>query len=106
MRSSSRRNKKDVAAPHLAPGDLRVVQAFLATEDRSTGTDTLSHPSALSEWMCRHALLDAGGGFGGGGVTQLLQVQQFAFTRQGVRGAAGGMVCSGEACARGWSCVT
>ena len=43
-----------------APGELRLVQAFLNTADLEAGTDRLATPRALADWLARHQLLVAG----------------------------------------------
>ena len=53
-------NKSDrVAVPKAAPGDLRIVQAFLNTVDVRSGIDELAQPRDLSEWLARQGLLAA-----------------------------------------------
>lgn len=44
-------------APKPAPGDLRIVQAFLNTVQHKAGTDELTAPRELSDWLIRHGLL-------------------------------------------------
>ncbi len=39
-----------------APGDLRIVQAFVNTKDREKGTDELTSPRRLVEWLARWRL--------------------------------------------------
>ena len=41
-----------------APGDLRIVQAFVNTYDRDVGTDELTSPQALANWFTRWRLAD------------------------------------------------
>lgn len=43
-----------------APGDLALVQAFLNTVDIESGRDDVATPAALSAWLARHGLLEAG----------------------------------------------
>lgn len=43
-----------------APGDLRLVQAFLNTNDIEAGVDELRNPAALRDWLAANGLLDAG----------------------------------------------
>ncbi len=40
-----------------APGELRLVQAFLNTADFVTGTDELAGLGELASWLERHMLL-------------------------------------------------
>ena len=40
-----------------APGDLRVIQAFLNTANPKSGRDDLTGPPALKEWLTEHQLL-------------------------------------------------
>lgn len=42
-----------------APGDLRIVQAFLNTRDLATGTEELQDRRALGEWLTRWQLIPA-----------------------------------------------
>jgi predicted RNA-binding Zn ribbon-like protein len=42
-----------------APGDLRIVQAFVNTRDIDEGTDELSSPAALTGWLEAWGLLPA-----------------------------------------------
>lgn len=51
--------RKDIELPP-APGDLRIVQAFLNTVDLRTGTDELASPRALADWLAKHRLIPAG----------------------------------------------
>lgn len=39
-----------------APGELRIVQAFVNTHDREAGTDELASPEALGNWFTRWGL--------------------------------------------------
>ena len=41
-----------------APGDLRIVQAFVNTYDKDAGTDELTSPQALANWFTRWRLVD------------------------------------------------
>lgn len=43
-----------------APGDLRIVQAFVNTADLEHGTDELATPQALADWLARHGLAAPG----------------------------------------------
>ncbi len=43
-----------------APGDLRVVQAFVNTRDVEEGTDELATPEALAAWLSAWGLLTEG----------------------------------------------
>ncbi len=54
--------RKDQGVKDLkpAPGDLRLVQAFLNTADRDAGTDELVSPEALAAWLARQGLLPPG----------------------------------------------
>jgi hypothetical protein len=46
----------DPRTPEPAPGDLRIVQAFVNTADRVRGTDELSSPQALADWLAFQGL--------------------------------------------------
>jgi predicted RNA-binding Zn ribbon-like protein len=41
-----------------APGDLRIVQAFVNTRDLDEGTEELSDAAALAAWLTRWGLMD------------------------------------------------
>jgi predicted RNA-binding Zn ribbon-like protein len=43
-----------------APGDLRIVQAFLNSKDIEGGSDEFSDPKALRAWLTKHGLLNMG----------------------------------------------
>lgn len=43
-----------------APGELRIVQAFVNTADFEHGTDEIATPEALAQWLARHGLAPAG----------------------------------------------
>lgn len=45
--------------PKPAPGDLRLVQAFLNTVDPAKGRDDLASPPELAIWLASHALTPA-----------------------------------------------
>ena len=51
-----RKDKRDIPP---APGDLRIVQAFLNTADREAATDELRSPRALVEWLAFEGFLPA-----------------------------------------------
>ncbi len=55
-----RRKLKGVKDLTPAPGELRLVQAFVNTVDREAGTDELATPRALADWLARHGLLAPG----------------------------------------------
>lgn len=61
MRNPRRPAKKTerVSAPKPAPGELEIIQAFLNTVDLRAGTDELTLPRDLSEWLARRGLLAA-----------------------------------------------
>ena len=40
-----------------APGELRILQAFVSTADLRSGADELASPRALGEWLVRWGLL-------------------------------------------------
>ena len=44
-----------------APGELRLVQLFVNTNNREGGQDVLSSPTALGQWLTAQGLLDAPG---------------------------------------------
>ncbi len=43
-----------------APGDLAVVEAFVNTRDVEAGTDVMTAPAALAQWLSAHRLLPSG----------------------------------------------
>ena len=53
--------RKDKGVQDLtpAPGELRLVQAFINTADLDAGTDELASSRALADWLARHGLLPA-----------------------------------------------
>lgn len=44
-----------------APGDLRIVQAFVNTRDLEEGTEELTDPAALAAWLSRWGLMGEDG---------------------------------------------
>src|SRR5512143_2569823 len=44
--------------PRQAPGDLEIVRAFINTRDVEEGTDSLSEPEGLREWLAAQGLLE------------------------------------------------
>lgn len=44
-----------------APGDLRIVQAFVNSRNLDEGTEELSDPTALAAWLTRWGLMDEDG---------------------------------------------
>lgn len=63
-RKTARRKADDSAGAYPAwtspikpaPGDLRIVQAFISTTDREKGTDELASPQHLVDWLARWRL--------------------------------------------------
>lgn len=60
MRRSRPKKRAKRLEPKPAPGDLRIVQAFLNTDDLKGGTDELAEPRGLSDWLARHGLIGGG----------------------------------------------
>lgn len=59
-----------------APGDLRVVQAFINTRDIEAGTDELDSPAALETWLADWGLLANGPAPGAGDLEQAKEVRE------------------------------
>ena len=59
-----------------APGDLRLVQAFLNTLDREAGTDELASPRGLGDWLARQELLPAGSELDAADLQRVLAIRQ------------------------------
>lgn len=59
-----------------APGDLRVVQAFVNTRDIEEGTDELESPAALEAWLADWGLLAKGPPPGAGDLEQAKEVRE------------------------------
>ena len=59
-----------------APGDLRVVQAFVNTRDIEEGTDRLESPAALEQWLADWGLLAKGRPPGAGDLEQAKEVRE------------------------------
>ncbi len=87
--------RKDKGARDLppAPGDLRLVQAFVNTADREAGTDDLASSRALADWLARHGLLPPG--------TELSEAdrQRVTEVREGWRSMAAGTLSEADAAA-------
>lgn len=73
---SNSRRKQDGAGPEPAPGDLRIVQAFLNTGDPETGTDKLSQTRDLTDWLRYHGLSTGGEKVGRGDVERALDMRK------------------------------
>ncbi len=54
-----RRKPPPAKSPHLAPGDLRIVQDFVNTFDHETEDDELAGPQDLAVWLAGRGLLAA-----------------------------------------------
>lgn len=63
-----------------APGELRVVQAFVNTRDIEEGTDELDSPAALAAWLAAWGLLAPGPAPG------LRELEQAQEVREALRG--------------------
>ena len=59
-----------------APGELRLVQAFVNTSDLDAGTDQLASPQALADWLARHGLLPPGTGLSATDWQRALEVRE------------------------------
>jgi predicted RNA-binding Zn ribbon-like protein len=59
-----------------APGELRVVQAFVNTRDIEEGTDELESPAALGAWLAAWGLLARGPAPSRGDLEQAKQVRE------------------------------
>ena len=55
-----KRKRKGARDLPPAPGELRLVQAFVNTADHQAGTDELASPRALADWLARRELLPTG----------------------------------------------
>lgn len=77
-----------------APGDLRLVQAFVNTHDLEAKTDRLASPQALADWLTLHGLMAAG--------TRLeaADVARTARLREGLRSMLGAGVAAGSQAAK------
>ena len=58
-----------------APGELKIVQAFLNTDDPKSGTEELASPWALGEWLARWGLLSGDVELGDAELEQALEVR-------------------------------
>lgn len=58
-----------------APGELRIVQAFLNTHDPKSATEELASPRALGEWLSRWRLLAGDAELGDAELAQALEVR-------------------------------
>ncbi len=79
-----------------APGDLRLLQAFLNTADPAEGTDLVS-PRALNDWLELWDLVPRGTVLGDGDLRRALEVRE---ALRGLLVARGGGVTSEEAVRR------
>ncbi len=59
-----------------APGDLRLVQAWVNTADRIQGSDLLTGPPALAGWLDQAGLLDRGGELSAGDLERAIGVRE------------------------------
>ena len=59
-----------------APGELRLVQAFLNTVDLEAGTDELARTPGLADWLEHHALLPAGEELEHGDVQRAIELRE------------------------------
>lgn len=82
-----RRTLKDLRS---APGDLRIVQAFVNTADLEMKTDELTSPQALAEWLILQALLPADGVLDAAGLGRMTAL----------RAALRALVAAGDAAGR------
>jgi len=46
-------------APRQAPGDLEIVRSFVNTRDVEEGTDSLSGPEGLRDWLAAQGLMES-----------------------------------------------
>jgi len=82
-----RRHLKDLRP---APGDLRIVQAFVNTDDLEMKTDELTSPRSLADWLIHQALLPAGT------VLDAADLERTSALRRGLRA----LVLAGESARR------
>jgi predicted RNA-binding Zn ribbon-like protein len=66
----------DPGARTPAPGQLRLVQAFLNTLDREAGRDALGTPEAMREWLARQRLVSPHVEFDEADRRRLIEVRQ------------------------------
>ncbi|MCP3961751.1 MAG: CGNR zinc finger domain-containing protein [bacterium] len=71
-----KRKKKGPADLPPAPGELRLVQAFVNTVDREAKKDELASPRALAEWLARHGLLAPGTELSAADLTRATEVRE------------------------------
>lgn len=83
QKSSSRRPELQAA-----PGDLQIIQAFLNTVHLKEGTDDLSQPRGLSDWLARHGLLSGAAKLSKSDVGRALDVRDGIRALVSARGAA------------------
>ena len=62
--------------PGTAPGELRLLQDFANTLDLERGTDALSGPGALADWLVGRQLLAPGTGLDEADWRQALEIRQ------------------------------
>jgi predicted RNA-binding Zn ribbon-like protein len=87
------RKSPPAKTPHLAPGDLRIVQDFVNTFDHETGDDELSSPDELGAWLAGRSLLPRGVRLEGTDWRAALELRDGL--RQLIRGHATGVVADG-----------
>ncbi len=87
--------RKDGIDVRPAPGDLRIVQAFVNTADLETGTDLLAGPQALADWLAAQGLAAAGTPFGPADVARAARM------RDGLRTLIAGGAAPGSKAAAG-----
>ena len=67
--------KPPTRSPELAPGDLALIQAFVATRTLRPGPDELSTPGALSDWFATRGVLPQGTELGEADLRRALAVR-------------------------------
>ena len=65
-----------VDGQRLAPGPLRLVQAFVNSRDPRTGADELATPAGLSAWLDQQGLLGGGEPAGGGDLRRAVELRE------------------------------
>ena len=79
--------------PHLAPGDLRIVQDFVNTTEHETGSDELASPQELGAWLAGRGVLAKGARLGGSDWRAALELRDGL--RQLIRGHTTGVMDAG-----------
>ena len=86
--------RKDGIDARPAPGDLRIVQAFVNTRDLATGSDRLKSLQGLDHWLAAQGLTAAGTSL------EPADVERAAALREGLRTWIAGGATAGDAAAQ------